>query len=168
MTAVISGTPGPDPACSPGGPGHPAWHDRPDRLGAAACPRPAHPPGDRAPGGWRPRVRGQPPVGVPATAPPPHHPLCRGGHRPVGGITAADRYCAAGKRSTYSSRQLILRYRAPKAAVKLTRADMTPNHLHSRHPDLPEVVRCERVAVCVGGSGNSTPCWQGLSRSVAA
>jgi hypothetical protein len=51
-------------------------------------------------------VRGQPPVGVSTTAPAPHHPLFRGCHRPVGGVTAADRHCAAGKRSTYSSRQL--------------------------------------------------------------
>jgi hypothetical protein len=90
---------------APGRLDDPAPRDGIDRLGATECPRPAHHPGDLAPGERRPRVRGQPPVGVPSTAPAPHHSLCGGCNRPVGGVTAPDRRCADGNRSTYSSRQ---------------------------------------------------------------
>ena len=74
----------------------PAQRPGTDCLGASAGPGPARPPGTRAPGAGRSRVRGQPPVGVPAAAPAPRYLLCRGCRRPVGGVGAADRYRAAG------------------------------------------------------------------------
>ena len=79
------------------------------RLGSPGWEIPASAGMVIAPGEGRPLVRRQPPVGVSTTAPAPRHPLCRGRNRPVGGITAADRHRAAGKRSTNSLRPLGVR-----------------------------------------------------------
>jgi hypothetical protein len=87
----------------------PAPRDGIHRLGPPECPGPAHRPSDRAPAGGRPRVRGQPPVGVPTAARAPHQPLCRGCNRPVGGVTVADGHCGDGTSTVLGPRDPVAR-----------------------------------------------------------